>query len=221
MSVSNGYCTAAELSRRLSSDGVAISAALDEELDEAINTACRAIDAYCHQRFIVDSAATAREFDVDRIDYDTYGRQVINVDSLQSGTITAVVSDDGDTGTYGTTWTASTDYYTWPLNAINERGETCAITRLVTTGTKTVRTSGYRPPFKVTAKWGWPAIPAPVKAAALEVAADLVKRREAPFGVAGFGEFGTVRISNDVLRRVVSLLAPYRRDDQMPIVSVS
>jgi hypothetical protein len=48
-----------------------------------------------------------------------------------------------------------------------------------------------------------------VKQAALIAATDLFKLKDAPYGVAGFGEFGAVRIQDNL--RVASLLAPYRR----------
>lgn len=219
MTVTNGYCTAEELSRRLSSDGVSVSAIHDDELAEAVTTASRAIDIYCNRRFVADTSTSAREFDISRIHQDLQRRWVVEVDDLQGGTITAVVADDGDTGSYDTTWTTA-DYYTYPLNNLNERGETWPTTRLVMVGTKSIRDYGYRPPLKVTAKWGWAAVPANVKMACLIVAADLYKQRDAVFGIAGSDEFGTVRISANVMGRVASLLAPYRRDDLMPFVGV-
>ena len=213
------YCTSDELSRRLASDGVAISADYDDELTDAITVASRAIDAYTNRRFYADTTTSAREFDYSRIHKDRQGRQVLDVDDLQAASITEVVADDGDTGTYGTTWSTS-DYYTYPLNGLNERGEAWPVTRLVGVGTKTMRTYGYRPSMKLTAKWGWVSVPAAVKTACLIVAADLYKQREAPFGLAGSDEFGTVRVSRDVLNRATSLLAPYRRDNLFPIVGV-
>ena len=116
------YCTSDELSRRLASDGVAISADYDDELTDAITVASRAIDAYTNRRFYADTTTSAREFDYSRIHKDRQGRQVLEVDDLQAASITEVVADDGDTGTYGTTWSTS-DYYTYPLNGLNERGE--------------------------------------------------------------------------------------------------
>ena len=65
-------------------------------------------------------------------------------------------------------------------------------------------------PVLVTAKWGWTAVPQPVRQAALIVGAEIFKLAEAPFGVAGFGEFGAVRVRN--MPQVSRLLEPYRRD---------
>ena len=61
----------------------------------------------------------------------------------------------------------------------------------------------------VTARWGWPAIPAPVKQAAFLVSAEQWKLKDAPFGVAGFGEFGAIRVRLNPM--VTTLLGPYRR----------
>ena len=43
--------------------------------------------------------------------------------------------------------------------------------------------------IQVTGVFGWPAVPLAVKQAALIAAADLFRLKDAPFGVAGFGEF--------------------------------
>lgn len=60
----------------------------------------------------------------------------------------------------------------------------------------------------VTAKWGWPEVPAPVRSAALVLAAETFKLKDSPSGVAGFGEFGIVRVRE--IPHVHRLLAPYR-----------
>jgi hypothetical protein len=59
----------------------------------------------------------------------------------------------------------------------------------------------------VTGVFGWPAVPANVKQAALIAAADLFRLKDAPFGIAGFGEFGVVRVQANP--RVMSLLRRY------------
>lgn len=67
-----------------------------------------------------------------------------------------------------------------------------------------------RAAVQVTARWGWVAVPAPVKAACLISAAETFKLREAPFGVASFQDFGLARVrDNPIARRKLN---PYRRD---------
>jgi hypothetical protein len=62
---------------------------------------------------------------------------------------------------------------------------------------------------QVTAKWGWPAVPPAVKQAAFIVAADLFKAKDSAFGVAGFGEFGAVRVGSRMNPQAQALLAPF------------
>jgi hypothetical protein len=66
---------------------------------------------------------------------------------------------------------------------------------------------------RVTGIWGWNAVPAAVKQAALVMAVRLVKRRDAPFGmVAGGLDLGPMRISK-VDPDLEALLGPLRRGD--------
>jgi hypothetical protein len=55
--------------------------------------------------------------------------------------------------------------------------------------------------------WGWPAVPEDIKMAAIIGAAELWKLKDAPFGVAGFGEYGAVRIRKNP--KVIELCWPY------------
>jgi len=57
--------------------------------------------------------------------------------------------------------------------------------------------------------FGWPAVPRNVKTASLIAAAQIFRIKDAPFGVAGFGEFGVVRIQQNpqvmwLLRRYIT-----------------
>lgn len=61
----------------------------------------------------------------------------------------------------------------------------------------------------VTALWGWAAVPAAVRQATLMLSADHLKSKDAPFGVAGFGDY-VVRVRANP--KVAELLDPYRRD---------
>ena len=67
---------------------------------------------------------------------------------------------------------------------------------------------------RVTGTWGYGATPASVDRATLMMASRLHKRRDSVEGVAGFGDFGVVRISNRTDPDVAALLNPYRRIDR-------
>jgi hypothetical protein len=61
----------------------------------------------------------------------------------------------------------------------------------------------------VTAKWGWAAVPDDVEQACRILVARFFKVREAPLGVAGFGDLGLIRVRDDPT--ALGLLQPYPR----------
>lgn len=201
MAVVNGYCTLAELRTHLGDTGTALSAEL---LERAINASSRAIDRYCGRRFWLDAAVAVRTYRPDSAG-STY------VDDI--GTATGLVVKTGTDGTtFPTTW-ASTEYVLEPRNAgIVGSGSTAdahAFWELVAIAGRTFPTHAYRPTLQVTARFGWSAVPVDVTEACLLKAASMFKRKDAPFGVAGFDGFGPIRIGrNDP--GVMELLAPYR-----------
>ena len=154
-----------------------------------------AIDKYCYRTFVVPTAATTRTFrpnrtctEVDELDdiANTTGLDVAT-DTQQSGSYTALAA---------TAWASELD----------RAGRVVAI-----------RADGYFPysslrphTIQVTARWGWPTTPTPIKRAALLWALRLVDRRQTPSGVMGFGEFGGIRLGT-IDPDVKALLAPFRR----------
>jgi hypothetical protein len=199
VTITNGYCTLAELKEILR-----ISDAVDNTLLEArINEASRVIDQHCNRRFYADATASARLFT--SIDGST-----IFVDDISSTTGLVIKSDVAGDGTYATT-IAAADYQSEPLNSIVKGNPiTSIVARLAGAFSMATVPAGCQ----VTAKWGWPAVPDPVHSASLILAGRLVKRGDSLLGVAGFGELGaiTVRaIDPDVER----MLRPYR----VPVVA--
>lgn len=203
MAVVNGYCTLAELRTQLGDTGSALSTEL---LERAINATSRAIDrhvGYPARRFWLDSSATAREYYPDLTD-------LVWVDDIGSTTGLVVETDTSGDGTWATSWTIGTDFLLEPRNVDASASTAYAWWRVKAIGTKTFPVSSIRPTLRVTAKFGWSEVPVDVTEACLLKATSLFERRKAPFGVAGFGEFGVVRIT----RRdpdVVDLLQPYSR----------
>lgn len=119
-----------------------------------------------------------------------------------------VKTDDGDDGNYSTTWDAS-DYTLEPLNQLDGDSYT-PYWRIRAVGTRVFPTFHRRPALQVTAAWGWAAVPAEVKQAALIKAARVFTRKDSPQGVAGFGEFGVVRVSARMDPDVAEMLNPFR-----------
>ena len=67
---------------------------------------------------------------------------------------------------------------------------------------------GPIPRVTVTARWGWAAVPVQVLQATRILAALYFRLKDAPLGVAGFGEFGPVRVRD--VPQVTSLLDKVR-----------
>lgn len=155
----------------------------DDLLTIALDAAHDDLEGDCGRRFYLDASATARTYDpADRVVVDR-GRQFLLVDDI--GSTTGLVVETGVT-----TWTVVTGTVEHrPENAL-VRGR--AITSLMTP-------SGIWPtdPFtrvRVTARWGWPAVPPRVKAATLLSASRYYARRKSPQGVVGTADWGQITV---------------------------
>lgn len=198
MPVVNGYCSVEEVRGQLADTGSRLDTAL---LERAVSAASRAVDKFCGRRFWQDPAPVARQFNP----VDVY---CAFVDDISTKTGLVVQTDNLGTGTYTTTL-GPNDYRLEPLNA-EQYGPAYSWTRIVSQRPWLQSYTGpLRPPYlQVTARWGWSDIPDEVVEATILKATSLFSRKDAPFGIAGFGEFG-VRIS----RRdpdVVELLSPFQ-----------
>lgn len=201
MPLTNPYCLVADVRSQLTDADSKLDAAL---IERAINATSRAIDRYCGRRFWQDATVQVRTY---RPDDPCMAR----VDDISTATGLLVATDTGDDGVFETSWTIGTDFQLEPLNASADGGA-FAWTKLGAVGTKRFVCSRWsrRPTLQVSAKFGWSAVPDDVNEAAILKAVSLFRRKDAPFGVAGFSEFGPVRIT----RRdpdVVDLLAPFQR----------
>jgi hypothetical protein len=190
------YCSVEELKSRLG-----ITDTQDDfELRLAVDTASRWIDEHCARHFWRASQTRT---------YIASNWYCLEVDDLVS--VTTLKTDPAGDGTFETTW-ASTDYQLLPLNAASG-AEARPYTELKVLASNTFPV-GYGGPIRadrveLAAVFGWPAIPAAIKDACLMLAAEGLKMKDAPFGVAGFGEFGAVRVRVNPL--VLARLAPYRK----------
>lgn len=175
----------------------------DALIAQACDTASAWIDEWCGETFVVPTAATARLFTPDNWNF-------VRVDTIANTTGLVVATDDNEDGTAETTWTITTDFLLLDVNGrtVGEAAGPYRAVRAVGSKWFPCSTTG-RPLVSVTARWGWPAVPAPVKQAAYVLAAEQWKQKDAPFGVAAFGEFGALRVRANPV--VAQLLAPYRR----------
>jgi hypothetical protein len=194
-SVVNGYCTVEELRDQASDDGARLDADL---LARAVNAASRGIDMYCSggvkdmgRRFWRDAAVTTRRFRTD----DASQVWCLDVSGL---TGLVVKTDDDDDGVYETTWTINTDFVMEPLDvdqvAAGDTGVPYAFWMITAVGNRVFPVYLRRPGVQVTAKFGWSTVPDEVHTATIILATKFFKRKDAPFGVAGFSDLGAVRI---------------------------
>jgi hypothetical protein len=171
-------------------------------LERAINAASRAIDRHCGRRFWRDASVTTRT-------YVPTHPTLLLVDDIS--TRTGLVVSVGSDGATFPTALPSTSFLLEPRNADVVAG---ADTADAFAFTEIRRLGGMwaigrdLPTVQVVARFGWSTVPAEVAEATIIKAAALFKRKDAPFGVAGFGEFGTVRVTR-ADADVLDLLAPF------------
>lgn len=195
MTITNGYCTLADLKAVMHiADNID-----DDMLSARIEEASRTVDDYCDRRFYADTTATARL-------YTSSSGTYVVTDDIASLTGLVVKTDSAADGTYANTLALNSDFQVLPLNAL---AKGLPITRIQAVGQGSFSTRSALAPIQVTAKWGWPSVPSPVKTATLLMAGRLAKRGDALLGVAGFGEFGAINV-RAVDPDVARLLAPYR-----------
>jgi hypothetical protein len=197
LSIANGLCTLEQAKSALN-----IQDAADNTLVElAVGAASRSIENYVGHRFFIDAAVTVRQFNAD----DTSSLTIPEGIATATGLI--VQTDAAGDGTFETTLTINTDFVLEPVNSLVLYPARPYTEIRLLTGSFPQPANG-QPGVKVTAKFGWPAIPDDVTLACILLAKDLVKAKDAPFGVAGTSDFGVLRIRQNAT--VIALLQPYR-----------
>lgn len=201
--ITDGYATQTELDHYIAAANGDVSIGIANragELDAAINAASRAIDGFCGRSFYDTGSATARVFAA-----DSSGR--VHVGDFSTTTGLVVKHDAGGDGVYETTW-ATTDYQCEPLNNVYGGHTGWPYTSLRAVGTRSFPVS-REALVEVTARWGWAAVPADVRQSCLIIAHGIFDRNQSPHGVAGFSEFGALRVT-PFDRQAQMLLHPYR-----------
>jgi hypothetical protein len=192
------YITADELREFVG----AVSSTIEPLLISACESASAEVESYCGRTFTTDTVATARRY---RVVAPTY---VVVDDAYE---VVSVKTDNSGDGAFDTTWSAN-DFETEPLNGVVGGKGGWPTTTISAVGTLHFPVS-LRPSVEVVAKWGWVTVPEPVRQAALMLASEILKSREAPFGVAGIDAMGAVvRVRRNTL--VEARLNPYRRSSR-------
>jgi len=196
MTITNGYTTLAEMK---AADVLNISNSdHDTVIEREVEAVSRAIDEFCWRHFYQDTAA--RYYTPDKDDE-------LYVDDIYSTSGLVIQSDlDGD-GSYEYTW-ATTDYYLAPYNPRN--GWPYEIIEVSPQGIYTFPL--HRKSMKVTAPYGWSAVPAQVHQACILWALRLHKRYQTILGVSAASAVGTVTLKvPDMDKDVYNLLLPFRK----------
>lgn len=205
MAVTNGYCTLVQLKGYIDQSGaVTIGTGDDTELEFAINSASRAIDAFCNRRFYLDAQVSARVFVAE-------SPTLLKVADFSTSTGLVVKTDTVGNGTFDRTW-ETTDYQLEPLNGIQEGLEGWPYWRIRAIDDEAFPVD-TRARVQITAKWGWAAVPDAVLQACLIQSLANFKRKDAPYGVVGFDEYGAARAQVEMDKGAQGHLAPYRRGD--------
>jgi hypothetical protein len=129
--------------------------------------------------------------------------------------VTTFKTDDDQDGTFETTWTTSEYELLTSEGRYNtaEFGETWPYRKVRTISSRHFPIWSFserRNLVQIVGTFGWSAVPDAVKQATLIQAALLLSRKQSTQGVAGFGDFGVVRVARDVDPTVRDLLSPYR-----------
>ena len=162
----------------------------DTMLQAGLNAAEASINEMCGRSFDVAGGASVRVF----------------VPESQS----LVVIDDATTVTLvqenGATIDAS-GYQLEPLNGRRPSGKVVPYDQIRRIYGTWYQDTDRRATISVTGTWGWAATPAEVIEATKILAKDILHQRDNRSGVAGFGEFGSVRVRQNPY--VAELVSPY------------
>ena len=171
--------------------------AQDNNIDTAIDSACRLIDSICGRKFSQDESVVVKTFTP---------KSSIYLDTPDISTTTGLIVklDDNDDGTFETTLTLNTDYIVEPTNprVIKITGGTTyyepynKITILDTRSSERFDPS-IKNNVQVTAKWGYSTVPEDIKTATLIQALRYFKRKDTPFNTYGDINTGCLLYTSD------------------------
>lgn len=191
--VAGAYASLTKLKARL---GVAdTNTAKDSELTDRLLSASMDINRWCGRQFGRDETASERTF------YP--GPTGVDVHDFWTTEDLAVVPYLGETA--GTPWTVS-GLTLEPLNGFVDGVPGWPYRRLCYGYAMAPSYFYSASTVRVTARWGWAAVPTNVETACLLLAAMDDKAGDAPFGVASFGDYA-VRIRSNPM--AMEKLAPY------------
>lgn len=202
MSITNGYCTLAEL-RGWTGISETSHTADDTRLEIAVEAASRYIDELCGRRFYTTSTDETRYYETDNPNrvWAAHG-----LDDVVS--VTTLTTDEEEDRSYSTTW-ETTDYDLLPHNATLDGRPYTAI-QVTPDGDYTFPTCAKG--IKVVGKFGYgTTAPTIVKQACLILASYLFKQKDVPLGVQASTETGAIVVDPRIALLVRQMLDAVRK----------
>ena len=195
MSITNGYCTLAQIKAALripSGDSVD-----DALLEMAVEAASRMIDSECDRVFYSTSATR-----------DFVPNDHITVDTDDLTVITSVKLDDSGDLTFPITLAVS-DYQAEPVNQ-RVSGNAFPIYRLRMIGDYLLPIWNRQATVRIQGTYGFTPVPTVITQATVLQGARIFKRLDSPLGFAGFSDMGVARVGR-VDPDVAMLIRPYKK----------
>jgi hypothetical protein len=155
----------------------------DARLERCLAAASDMIDGRCGRRFELDATPSPRRYPAGAF---------VPVDDIGDPAVTAAVDVDAD----GVFELAVSDLVVEPANATAKGRPITRVSR---------RTQAFDGEVQVTARWGWPAVPAAIRQATILQAVRLFKRSDAQSSDLGQAPMA---MGHDVWK----LCAPFRRE---------
>lgn len=189
MAFGDPYITRPGLKSRMDLDD---STEHDAYVDEVIAAVTTEVREHCGRDFNDSGSVSARRYRPRRPD-----EVFIHDFHTTAGLI--VQTDDDDDGVFETTWVEGTDFELHPLDGIHNGVPGWPYNHIVAVGGKRFRFS-FRANLRVSARWGWAAVPDLVKTAAYILGQDTFQLRDSRLGIAGSDAFGSiVRVKDNPL----------------------
>lgn len=165
----------------------------DSLIADALASVSTEIDDVCERTFNRTLVVSTRTF-------EPVGRDLVLFDDIHSLEGLVITVD-------GTAW-ASEAYSLKPINGI-VNGQPRPYSRLEARAGYCLAL-GWASVSFTTKHWGWATVPAPVHESCKIATADTLGLKDARFGVAGFGQYGDIRVRDNVM--VMKKLKPYMRN---------
>jgi hypothetical protein len=170
--LTNGYV---ELEELKSSTELTSASFADSDLKTAIVAASRGIDGACGRRFYPDPTPVFRY-------YTPLSPGLVLIDDLCDFDTLDV--DQNADGIFEESWVENVNFHLAPFNAAADGWPWTSL--ILRTTSSSSFPSWYARSVKLTGKFGWLAVPTPIKEATSLLATQLFKRvRDAPFGIVG------------------------------------